>query len=489
MKYDDCEEVKPMDEHDEVEDLPIPRQLPPGEDHELRKLLTRAFASLRLLGVKGDTPSLEQANSQARRNADRYRNWKESGALIRDVVMRLSDGQEIEVKRTFTTGVCGFRFVRQFAPGEIIHLYKKADRQFGEVLLLSVSVDAIGADGYAWEQEYETGQTVQLSVQHFSDEQLHVSVDYTPAEGEKARGATTVLHSLIPGLSLLSSSSLWQRKTYRRSWQPSKGFASVLIGAVFLLAGLYFLKGKEDTFERTNSAPELANPTPAKSPEEKGRQDSTTSQSVQSPPPGGRAGKFGVDDDQSQPNHVAQKSDRTQGGGIEHTSKLEGLPTEGQAGTKILACEVQLGPGRKKGGELRLIANYGSQHKELTTQTTSKPRIAIYIKAFAKDNPQLTAAIERSFVNALRKRSSFTVLTEADEPNIPEDAYWVDLWFSQKPGCTGTIQATLRTGPNQIAWVGERDCHEYPNGELIKKASLELVADMVSELKEVQKGG
>jgi hypothetical protein len=479
-----------MDEKHEVHDLssaPVDAEF---EDLEQGKLLTRAFASLRLLGIKSNAASLDQAIAQARRNAERYREWKKSGTPIKDVVMRLSDGEEIEVKRTFVTGLCGFRFLRKFTFGEVIHLYKKADKQFDEILLLSVNVNEIEADGYAWENEYANGQIVQLSIQPCADGQLHVSVDYTPAVGGKARSATTVLHSFLPGFALLSNLDLWRRKTYHQPWQPSKGFATVLIGTVALLASLLFLKGGNGSVERSNSAPEQAKSESAKVPQETSRTDSTAGQGMKSTSEGGAVHEPNLPESIQAAVQNERNFNGNKGAVIERASTEEGK-TPDQTGVMANVCEVNPQLSRNSNavvfGANTINRNQG---KTPVAKPAVKVQIAIYIKAFAKDDPKLTAAIESSFVDALRRKSRFTVLTEADEhKGIPKDAYWVDLWFSKKPGCTGTIQATLRTGPNQIAWTGERDCHEYPNGDLINKASLELVADMVSELEEAQKGG
>jgi hypothetical protein len=489
LKDKDCGEVKPMDEKHEVQDLSSASLDAEFEDHEQRKLLARAFASLHLLGLKRNAASLDQAIAQARRNAERYKDWKKGGTPIKDVVMRLSDGEEIEVKRTFVTGLCGFRFMRKFTPGEVIHLYKKADKQFDEVLLLSVNVDEIEVDGYVWENEYAGGQIVQLSVQPCADGQLHVSVDYTPTAGGKAKGAAAVLHSFIPGFAMLGNLSFGHRKTYRQSWQPSKGFAAILIGTVALFASLLFLKGEKDTVERLNYAPEGAKSESAKLPEETSRPDASMGQGTKSSPAGGAGHESSPYVDTRPAGQNARNSNANHGALLERASTEAGKTPE-QSGVTADVCDVNLKPNRNSNASVpSKIAINRPKGKAPIPQSAIKAPDAIYIKAFVKDDRELTIAIEESFVDALRKKASFRVLTEADERNgIPTNAYWVDLWFSQKPGCTGTIKAVLRTGSNQIAWVGEKDCHKYPDGDLIERASLELVAEMMSEFEEAQKG-
>ena len=143
--------------------------------------LNTEFASLRRLADGPNLLTLEQAIDRARDAAEVYRRWQKSGASIRDIVLRLSNGSEIKIDKATPddTNRFGFRFSSKFPRGAALDFYKRADREFGEVLLYSVELDRIQQSGHSYAKTYENGQTMMLAIEPGLSGQFNVSVDYT----------------------------------------------------------------------------------------------------------------------------------------------------------------------------------------------------------------------------------------------------------------------------------------------------------------------
>lgn len=489
------EEVKRMDEKRNVQDLHSVSSDVDSEGHERERRLSRAFAALRLLSDKDDNLSPKQATARARREAENFRRWKESGASIREVVVRLSDGREIAVEKTIITGFCGFHFVRKFAHGEVLHIYKKTDREFGEVLLHSVNIDDIESDGYVYEKTYATEQMVQLKIEHRRDGQLHVSIDYTPAEDERAVAATGRLHSALPfAVPILLGVAHWWRRTGRSgTFQPSRGFAALLITSVLVLSWLYTTKGRTEITGHASAIPGRVAPGPSMASgaegasEDLARQVNLAGQALH-----GRTSVRVPNEAELQRDiralHRELQALRQSRKSAADTA-LNSREDQNSADAVSVACEAKLTPEQKpKANKLRSSNEKRPLQVNSIALPDSKSQLAIYVKAHAHGNTNLTTKIEEAFVFALRNTKQFVVITDINEPNAPADAYRVDLWFTQKEGCRGTITAELYAGENNRIWNGEKDCHEYPTGDVVTQASQQLVANMVTKLEEM-KGG
>jgi hypothetical protein len=144
--------------------------------------VTRALGTLRLLIDKDDPLSLRETIARARELAETYVRWEQSGALIKDLAVRLSDGQEIAVDQSNLASVCGLHFRDAFPADAVLHVWKKVDKQFGEVELLSLPLKDVQANGYNYKKIYKNGQTLLLRVGRCSDGQFDISVDYTEKE-------------------------------------------------------------------------------------------------------------------------------------------------------------------------------------------------------------------------------------------------------------------------------------------------------------------
>ena len=144
--------------------------------------LNKALASLRRLDNYRQNPmTLTEAIEQARYAAEAYRQWRESGAFIRDIVLRVSNSSEIKIDKATpdNTNRFGFRFTSKFPRGSALNFYKQADKEFREVLLYSIDLDKIPASGHSYAKTYENGQTLMLEIEPGLSGQFNVSVDYT----------------------------------------------------------------------------------------------------------------------------------------------------------------------------------------------------------------------------------------------------------------------------------------------------------------------
>lgn len=150
------------------------------------RVIAEAGATLRLVRWRGafaHPPGVLIALSHAHRLAKDFCEWRESKIPIGDICVRLSDQQEVVVKRAIINHRCNLSFIlRIFEAGEVIHICKKADGYYGEVELLSISVDDIRPEGFTYQRRYDNGQLLLLSVQHYPDGRLHFSMDFTLVE-------------------------------------------------------------------------------------------------------------------------------------------------------------------------------------------------------------------------------------------------------------------------------------------------------------------
>lgn len=499
MNPESHEEVKPMDEERNVLDLRSMSVKTHCGDPGMGRDLAGAGAALRLAGGEDEDLQHEQASARTRRSAENFRKWKESKAPINEILVKLSDRREIEVRKTFATDLCGFFFVRKFSPGEALYVYKKADKYFDEVELLSVCVDEIGPEGYVYKKQYPNGQTFCFKAQICPDGEFYVSVDYTLAK-DLALGAST-FHSVIPfiGPILLGFSTWWNRTTRGSVWHPSRAFAFTLLSLTLLLGGLYAGKGGANATSQvippgeagaaTAMVPGVERPAV-----ETTRPENEAGRGIEGATSAQDANEAALRREIRTIRNELVKIREAQGSNINVTQKIKEDINSRQKDEVGATCNVKVDPLQTRADSNRqrtktTLASSRATSKKQPVSPSKGERIAIYVKAYVEGNSTLTQTIEGAFVSALKKMNRFTVLTEADEPNIPTNAYWVNLRFTQKEGCKGTIIADLYVKPNAPSvWGDERDCHDYPDGNIVKQASQELAASMAAEL-DTRKGG
>lgn len=170
--------------------------------------------------------------ARARGLAETYARWRRSGALIKDIIIRLSDGQEMALGRTKSGGLCGVRLRDSFPPNAVLHVWKKADEYFGEVLLLSLALQDVPAAGYDCTKSYENGQTLSLKVKRCPDAQFHIDVDCAPAESAASRRAVGAVRPSARArvtAAVTASGSFLHHPQRRLGWRPSlpQGAAAV----------------------------------------------------------------------------------------------------------------------------------------------------------------------------------------------------------------------------------------------------------------------
>jgi hypothetical protein len=171
--------------------------------HEER--LNTALASLRRRAAYRRNPlKLDKVIDRVCYAAEVYRRWQESGAFIRDIVLRLSDGSEIKIDKATpqNTNLFGFQVGSKLPRGSVINVYKQADKEFPEdVLLYSIDLDSIGVGGHSYEKTYENGQRMTLKVEGGLSGQFNVSVEYTtPGEAVNVTPSRRErLFKLLPG--------------------------------------------------------------------------------------------------------------------------------------------------------------------------------------------------------------------------------------------------------------------------------------------------
>ena len=141
-----------------------------------------ALGTLRLLNDAQNPRPLGDALREARRLADSYARWEESGALIKQIRVCLSDGQKITMEQSTVSGLCGLHIRRAFDPDAVLQIWKKGNDPFDEVLLLSFMPGNMDRDVYQYQKRYRNGQILSLRVEPCANEQLDISVDFTVSE-------------------------------------------------------------------------------------------------------------------------------------------------------------------------------------------------------------------------------------------------------------------------------------------------------------------
>jgi len=193
--------------------------------------LLLAFAQLRLLSDGEDPLSLNQATSRAHRLRETYKRWKESAATITGISVRLSNGQEVTLSQIKESHECGLRLNASFPAGTVLNVWKKADRQFGEVLLFTLPLSNIPPQGFRVERKYPNGQTVSLKVEHCPNEAFSILAHFTEPEAQHLLASESENHSSLPLAQLMGFLSALR---VRRSLSLAYSLVVMIIAVGFL---------------------------------------------------------------------------------------------------------------------------------------------------------------------------------------------------------------------------------------------------------------
>lgn len=196
------------------------------------KQVTLALGTLRLLNDPQNLHPLSDALANARRLADSYARWEESGELIKHINVCLSDGQVVKMEQSKVSGLCGLHIRRPFAPDAVLHIWREKDDRLDRVLLLGFALGNMDGNVYRYEKSYRNGQTLSLRVEACDDGQLDISVEFTATE--LAAAACAESHDWLPavlpaalGLSSIGSFLRRSLPTLSRRRRPNPARLSI----------------------------------------------------------------------------------------------------------------------------------------------------------------------------------------------------------------------------------------------------------------------
>lgn len=204
------------------------------ENNEEKFLL--ALAKLRLLNDKEHPIPLEQVITRARQLHGTYQRWENNKGCIRGIDVRLSNGEDTSLAQIHNTRGGNMSFIASLPSGTVLQIWKEADEQFDEVLLLTLSLSAMSPDMYCVEKEYPNGQTLSLRVKHRSSGEFSISVGFSEPESQ-VRAYASRLHNIVA----------WP-------WMARPAYAFALVTLVLIAAmGLNVILLKRDFRELPNS--------------------------------------------------------------------------------------------------------------------------------------------------------------------------------------------------------------------------------------------
>lgn len=465
--------------------------------HEQEEHLARACASLRLLGDEREPLSLKEAVARGHRVGKDFRRLQQSGAPINEVVVRLSDGGEVTVeKRNIDTDLFMYGFTSALPPDAVLHFYKKADREHGEVLLRTVAVAAIGPKGFTYKKKYHNKQSLNLSVRRGADGLYEVRVEWDRVPEGRSRAASggrAGLSALLGPLPLaIAGLGRYLAGRLRRD-ESGEAEPTLAVGLMALVLVCVWGPLNQDYVTLRTPAGAADNhvePTPRSpsTPQLAMFHDASLSPAgrVGVAPPTASAGSAPAADGAAaggQPAH--DDADQSPGGDGDPACDVTAAQTAAaaaEAGGRA-AAERARKPGRRAASQ----AGGGKAGPTLAAEPAKLP-VQIYVKAFAKDDASLEAEMLDSFVKALAEAARFDILTDASGRAIPEDVFEISLDFERQSNCYGTIFVRLYDSSSKQIWDGEEHCQDYPKREMLMRASKELVAQMVSKLDGPQRG-
>ena len=157
------------------------------KDLERERLLRWKLASLGSLpGVAGPPLSVAQAAERGRAVGKKFGEWEKSGAPINEVVVRTVAGGHMTVERKdLDTNFCMYAFATPLRTDEVLHFYRKGDKDHDEVLLHRVMVSQLGHKGYRFKRKYRNGQTLRLNVIPRQNSTYEIAVRWSKAQAER----------------------------------------------------------------------------------------------------------------------------------------------------------------------------------------------------------------------------------------------------------------------------------------------------------------
>jgi hypothetical protein len=477
-------------------------------DREQEERVQALFTSLRLYSDKDNPRSLRQAMARARREAANLSQWEGSGAPLNDVTVRLSGGEELSLAKRLIANLCGLRIVKGFKPGEVLHVYKKEDRRFGEVLLYSLEVAAISGEEFIYNKTYKNQQTLTLECRRTSAGVFDISVSYTPPVGENAYSASTGLFGIgaVVAPTMLALAGMWFR--LRRMMRGDGGaasprdvFASSFAALALVVAVIGFYEGRQarNPVEPSRAAgaatrSESPEPVPAvavvsdasKSWVLPASSDTINAAAAQVRT---RAGQTGLQAPLPDRHEATAKAGQTAsvavGASCPAFSAVDAH--DGANAAAVAPSRAQTALDQRGGGELNAPplsfgrATSTSSHRNLEPSR----RIPIYVTAFVKGDEGLERRMREAIVSALEKTRRFQVWTDKPGQKVPEGTFEVSLEFEPVGGCFGTIytrlydKGSLSDGNGKQLWDDAKDCHEYPKATMLTTTSEEIVAKIL----------
>jgi hypothetical protein len=169
-----------------------------------------AFEKLRSLNDKEHPLSLKEVIAESYRLNEIYKRWQQSNAAINDINVRISNGEKITLSQNNNTRQCSLRLNDNLPHDSVLHIWKEADEQFEEVLLLSLLLSRIPPDGVCFDRKYSNGQTLSLRAEHCLDGEISISVELIEPATEEARNASRA-DNITPLLGFLRNAH-WARQ-------------------------------------------------------------------------------------------------------------------------------------------------------------------------------------------------------------------------------------------------------------------------------------
>jgi hypothetical protein len=483
------------EQHDSFDRRSEPEGKGQADRNYREERLHRALTVLRRFSDWQHNPQPLQATiSRVRREAEMYQRWMESGAIIRDVIIRLADGREITVEKdkTINTDMFTFGFSWQFPPREVLHVFKRADDEFGEVLLLTVELSRVPATGYSYSRTFDNGQSFALEVRPSPNGAFDVSVNYSMhpsrASAASSGGRFAWIPIFAPALGFLASlGALFGTRARRRyGFVTRLAYSLALVGATTaIIYGVSYFSGKKglesDAAHRTASGASNASTTKTAMPPETAEDRARLVQTAGLMPDGATP----------QQTHPPLATDSTSVSGAEFSATKHQAPAAEQ-GLGRGADNVTHSTPPKDAASCQ-VPNRGTSTPpppattaKLTQQQHQQQRmpIPLYVKVSMGDE-QLTMDMQEAFVSELMKTNRFHVMTDKDK-NIPSDVYEVSLWFLPEEGCAGKIFYKVYDTSGPAIGEGEHYCHQFPKGELLVRASRLMASEVMTKIKDAQ---
>lgn len=458
----------------------------PGHESndDLEERLAKTLSSLRLFVDRTKPLSVKSAMTRAQVELDNYLRWKDSGTPINGIVVQLADGEEMHITKRSSRMLAATCSATDLLPGAVLNIYKKADKYFDQVLLYSIEVSEIPPEGFTFEKNYPTKQSLFLQVQRGAEGRLNVSVDYTPLEAIARRTYSDWIRRIpILGSALLALASLLYvvgRKLRRDELgvaEPSWTAVSAVVTSVALLgiASLYWSRPEPRKPEPLT--PRMSSVGPATTPLLQTSRPEEGAPSVLSTtfPPSATAPKTSTVGDVNKDGiRNAIPAQASKGGGEACNASFTPEKVDIKGNENAVNENVAVKPA----GVDKAMKNRRDPKTQQAASFASH-RIEIYVKAYAKDDKKLETKLLHSVVEALEKTDKFIVWTDERDTEVPKGIYEVSLYFDLVDGCYGNILARLYDLRSKEIGVWNKDCHEYRREEMLRAASDEIVKKVV----------